>query len=242
MILVKLSSMCSPISTRSKVNNHITPLFFVLTQFLYRLDHEYDCPFCFAHVQIILSTTLLIGDATQLDYSRAPDKTTKQSLLTNSAASMQRSEDDDDHKPKLLFTKYQRLKNSATKLAKVLIVDENPVQAAPNTQMITRDTTGFSQTQQSFLGDTHTKDEELSSLRQTQQPAVSIAYYPEKLHSVQQEQCEALNARVMKQLMKQKMQKNQTFYQAKMIASSNRVTVTSAALPRKSAPSPINKK
>jgi hypothetical protein len=76
---------------------------------------------------------------------------------------MQRTEDDDDVKPKLLYTKYQRLKNSATKLAKVLIVDENPVQAAQNTQMITRDTTGVSQTQQSFLGDTHTKDEELSS-------------------------------------------------------------------------------
>ena len=26
------------------------------------IDHEYECPFCFAHVQIILNETLLIGD------------------------------------------------------------------------------------------------------------------------------------------------------------------------------------
>ena len=34
------------------------------------IDHEHECPFCFAHVQIILNETLLIGDPSQLDYSK----------------------------------------------------------------------------------------------------------------------------------------------------------------------------
>jgi hypothetical protein len=33
----------------------------------------------------------------------------------------------EDIKPQLLAVKFQRLKNSATKLARVLIVDENPI-------------------------------------------------------------------------------------------------------------------
>lgn len=41
------------------------------------IDHEYECPFCFAHVQIILNETLLIGDVSQIDYSRVADRTTQ---------------------------------------------------------------------------------------------------------------------------------------------------------------------
>lgn len=38
-------------------------------------------------------------------------------------------EDAEDSKPQVLYTKYQRLKNSATKLARVMIIDENPPRA-----------------------------------------------------------------------------------------------------------------
>ena len=42
------------------------------------------------------------------------------------------SEINEDTRPYLLYTKFQRLKNSATKLARVLIVDENPAGGVNN--------------------------------------------------------------------------------------------------------------
>ena len=42
------------------------------------------------------------------------------------------SELNDDTRPHLLYTKFQRLKNSATKLARVLIVEENPTSGVNN--------------------------------------------------------------------------------------------------------------
>jgi hypothetical protein len=70
-----------------------------------------------------LNETLLIGDVSQLDYTRVTDKIAKpsQSLLS------QNTDLEDSLEPQLLYTKFQRLKNSATKLARVLIVDETPV-------------------------------------------------------------------------------------------------------------------
>lgn len=41
--------------------------------------------------------------------------------------------------------------------------------------------------------------------------------YPEEMHHVKTEDCHQYNSRIMKHLMKQKMGKNQTFYQSKMI-------------------------
>lgn len=38
------------------------------------LDHEYECPFCFSRVQIILNETLYVGDSNQLDYTRISDR------------------------------------------------------------------------------------------------------------------------------------------------------------------------
>jgi len=38
------------------------------------LNHEYECPFCSYIVQIILSTNLLIGDVSQIDYTRIHKK------------------------------------------------------------------------------------------------------------------------------------------------------------------------
>lgn len=37
------------------------------------LDHEHECPFCYYKAQIVLSETLLVGDASQIDYSRTKD-------------------------------------------------------------------------------------------------------------------------------------------------------------------------
>ncbi len=58
----------------------------------------------------------------------------------------------------------------------------------------------------------------------------TLNYYPERLHCVKREECENFNSRVMKQLMKQKMAKNQTFYQCKMMQQSLRPVSTNAAL------------
>ena len=38
------------------------------------LDHDYECPFCFAKVIIVLSTSMIVGDAQQLDYQKTLDK------------------------------------------------------------------------------------------------------------------------------------------------------------------------
>lgn len=38
------------------------------------LNHECDCPFCFAKVQIILNESLLVGDQQQLDYSKTVEE------------------------------------------------------------------------------------------------------------------------------------------------------------------------
>jgi hypothetical protein len=38
--------------------------------YLFAIDHECECPFCLAKVQIILSESLIVGDAAQIDYTR----------------------------------------------------------------------------------------------------------------------------------------------------------------------------
>ena len=39
-----------------------------------RLDHDYECPFCYQKAHIILSEQMLVGDSHQLDYQRTIDK------------------------------------------------------------------------------------------------------------------------------------------------------------------------
>ncbi len=41
---------------------------------LTKLDHEYECPFCWQRVQIILNETLIVGDSNQIDYTKISDK------------------------------------------------------------------------------------------------------------------------------------------------------------------------
>lgn len=45
---------------------------------------------------------------------------------------------------------------------------------------------------------------------QAQNP-VNLMYFPEKIHSVKEEDCNQFNARIMKNIMKGKMSKNQSF-------------------------------
>jgi hypothetical protein len=52
-------------STTSKKTNTIKTIL--------NIDHEYECPFCYFKVQIIMDESLHIGDASQLDYSRTCD-------------------------------------------------------------------------------------------------------------------------------------------------------------------------
>lgn len=49
-------------------------------------------------------------------------------------------------------------------------------------------------------------------------------YYPERLQQVNKEECDQFNARIMKNLMKQKMGKNQTFYQSRMVQANTRAS------------------
>lgn len=49
------------------------------------------------------------------------------------------------------------------------------------------------------------------------QAPLSLNYFPENLHSVKKEDCIQFNARIMKNIMKNKMGKNQSFVQAKML-------------------------
>merc|ERR1719469_1794369 len=50
----------------------------------------------------------------------------------------------------------------------------------------------------------------------------SLPVYPEELHRPARDHCLGFNARIMKHLMKQKMQKNQTFLQTKCMDQNGR--------------------
>lgn len=45
-------------------------VFEVQSMFNSSQNHEYECPFCFAQCQIILSESLMVGDSAQIDYTR----------------------------------------------------------------------------------------------------------------------------------------------------------------------------
>jgi len=54
----------------------------------------------------------------------------------------------------------------------------------------------------------------------------TLLYYPEEMHTPKEEDCSLFNARIMKHLMKQKMYKNQTFYQLKVLNAQNKPNPT----------------
>ena len=83
-----------------------------------------ECPICFARVQIILNETLLIGDVSQIDYTKTSDKVApyapnkQQNFPYGSSAagslghdssrmiSVDAEIDLDDIKPQLLYSKF----------------------------------------------------------------------------------------------------------------------------------------
>ena len=146
-------------------------------------------------------------------------------------------------RPQLLYTKFQRLKNS-TKLARVLIVDEMPeIKLTPNDKMTAATTRAtenaqnrtFNQSATAKMGGSEqmSEDGDLASTKhgvqsshmsgwnrtrvfdRSQSPK-TLLYYPEEMHTPKEDDCHLFNARIMKHLMKQKMFKNQTFYQLKV--------------------------
>lgn len=96
-----------------------------------------------------------------------------------------------------MYTKFQRLKNSATKLARVLIIDETPSNSmlqSPSATTVGNQKTTRDTMQMSLTG---SQDELNSSQRQagtvmkTQgDKPQSLLYYPERLHSVKKEDCD----------------------------------------------------
>lgn len=48
-----------------------------------------------------------------------------------------------------------------------------------------------------------------------------MLYYPEENHMPSEQACQSFNSRIMKHLMKQKMQKNDTFYVSKVLKGDN---------------------
>ena len=67
----------------------------------------------------------------------------------NSSQVLTLAEEYEEVRPQLLYTKFQRLKNTATKLARVLIIDEMPTKLNTSNQNLkeigqrtTRDTVG----------------------------------------------------------------------------------------------------
>ena len=70
-----------------------------------------------------------------------------------------------------------------------------------------------SETQRALKSSTIAKNQELASK--------ALLYYPEEMHSPSEEACSDFNARIMRHLMKSKMQKNDTFYVAKVLKGNN---------------------
>ena len=54
-----------------------------------------------------------------------------------------------------------------------------------------------------------------------EQASKALLYYPEESHIPNEAACNDFNARVMKHLMKSKMQKNDTFYVSKVLKGNN---------------------
>lgn len=62
-----------------------------------------------------------------------------------------------------------------------------------------------------------------------------MLYYPEENHLPNEQECQDFNSRIMKHLMKQKMQKNETFYASKVLNNGDnhflRRQMTNSAMP-----------
>jgi hypothetical protein len=128
----------------------------------------------------------------------------------------------------------------------VILVDESPVARLPrptnpqNNATIGSDQPGDKPNlihQQSYSEEVHSQGATAAqrpSPMDKYQSSKALLYYPEENHVPNQQACHNFNSRIMKHLMKQKMQKNETFYTSKLLNGDNhflRRQMTSAALP-----------
>jgi hypothetical protein len=116
--------------------------------------------------------------------------------------------DDGNARPQVLFINPQQLKNS-TKIARVVIVDENPPIMSPDSTM--SQTVGSKRTTEGMLEPQDARASLKGSIVNSMvgnsinpKPLIS---YPEELHKPTKDDCLKFNARVMKHLMKGKMHK-----------------------------------
>ena len=141
----------------------------------------------------------------------------------------QRASKDVSNKPMLLFTKYQWLKNSATKMARVYFVDETRMNKEKSgsigslkqaTQPIPTDsnkpTTADSEKVKTSRGSEDSDEfcdlgSKAESNADSKSTPLALMYYPERFHTTSAKECLEFNSRIMNHLMKQKMNKNQSF-------------------------------
>lgn len=100
-------------------------------------------------------------------------------------------EDSIETRPQLLQTKIQQLKNT-TKIAKVIIIDENPIVRIPQTQTtratdnhkhsVTNPNMSSSLSQEDIVGGSRVKERTLLTPK-------SLLYYPEENHIPSEEAC-----------------------------------------------------
>ena len=137
-------------------------------------------------------------------------------------------DDNLETRAQLLCQKFQQLKNTS-KLAKVILVDEMPIMRPP-AQNSREGTLNAAQTgatnnesgsnhnlANSGKGLDETANDAFGKNSKTQPFQNALMYYPEENHMASETYCRDFNARVMKHLMKSKMNKNQTFYQSKIM-------------------------
>lgn len=134
-------------------------------------------------------------------------------------------------RPQLLYTKFQRLKNT-TKLARVVVINEHPCPKLPM-QETTRGTTmktdmKTGSPRESAVDESKQTLPDLLSLTETgmngkqsfgslhnnrQQQPKALLYYPEECHVASITECKEWNGRLMRHMIALKAAKNQTFQQ-----------------------------
>jgi hypothetical protein len=101
-----------------------------------------------------------------------------------------------ERRPQVLSVSQQQLKNS-TKIAKVLVVDENPIPT--QSQSVDNVTRGSIKDNSELMGSIDKKS--IGGNKVDIQPK-ALMIYPEEQHKPMREICQQFNARIMKHLMK----------------------------------------
>lgn len=109
-------------------------------------------------------------------------------------------------------------------MAKVFIVEETPPkQFSSERQTLpkTMGTTASTQENVSKIPQEVSEQASLELVTQKQANGKALLYYPEESHTVNEQACSDFNAQIMKHILKQKMGKNDTFYNSKCVKGEN---------------------